>query len=128
MEAYGALLAGYARRRNTEAALSALQEFVERGGTPDAQMFDTVVDLCVCTGEFKRAMQVWSQAAESPFLELSPAFADLMVAVHARKLHTLMFVRISKIAVLLFFLVYCRLSNALDVHVRGTGVLKGSLV
>jgi pentatricopeptide repeat protein len=60
LEAYGALLAGYARRKQTEAALSALQDFVQRGGTPDSIMFDTVVNLCVRTGEFRRAMQVAS--------------------------------------------------------------------
>ena len=58
MEAYGALLAEYARRRDAEAALWVLQDFFERGGTPDDQMFDTVMDLCMRTGEFRRAMQV----------------------------------------------------------------------
>ncbi|CAL8460726.1 g257 [Coccomyxa elongata] len=58
LEAYGALLAEYARRRDAEAALSVLRDFFERGGTPDDQMFDTVMDLCMRTGEFRRAMQV----------------------------------------------------------------------
>ena len=58
LEAYGALLAEYARRRDAEAALSVLRDFCERGGTPDDQMFDTVMDLCMRTGEFRRAMQV----------------------------------------------------------------------
>ncbi len=35
-----------------------LRDFFERGGTPDDQMFDTVMDLCMRTGEFRRAMQV----------------------------------------------------------------------
>ncbi len=39
-------------------ALSALQDFFELGGQPDAQMFDTVLDVCVRTGRFRRAMQV----------------------------------------------------------------------
>ncbi len=58
LEAYGALLAEYARQRDADAALAVLQEFFERGGTPDDQMFDTVMDLCMRTGEFRRAMQV----------------------------------------------------------------------
>ena len=58
MEATGAVLAGYARLQDTEAALGTLQAFVGAGGAPDNRMFDTLVDLCVRTGEFKRAMQV----------------------------------------------------------------------
>ena len=52
------MLAGYARLQDTEAALGTLQAFVGAGGAPDSRMFDTLVDLCVRTGEFKRAMQV----------------------------------------------------------------------
>ncbi len=44
-------------------ALSALQDFFELGGQPDAQMFDTVLDVCVRTGRFRRAMQVCSYLA-----------------------------------------------------------------
>ena len=58
LEAYGALVAGYARRKDADMALSALQDFFELGGEPDAQMFDTVLDVCVRTGRFRRAMQV----------------------------------------------------------------------
>ena len=58
LEAYGALVAGYARRKDADMALSALQDFFELGGQPDAQMFDTVLDVCVRTGRFRRAMQV----------------------------------------------------------------------
>ncbi|KAK9825475.1 hypothetical protein WJX81_008217 [Elliptochloris bilobata] len=58
VEATGAVLAGYARLQDTEAALGTLQRFVGAGGEPDGRMFDTLVDLCVRTGEFKRAMQV----------------------------------------------------------------------
>lgn len=57
LEAYGALVAGYARRKDADMALSALQDFFELGGQPDAQMFDTVLDVCVRTGHFRRAMQ-----------------------------------------------------------------------
>lgn len=60
------MLAGYARRLDTDAALDTLQRFVGAGGTPDARMFDTVVDLCVRTGEFRRAMQVRPLGAPSP--------------------------------------------------------------
>ena len=57
LEAYGALVAGYARRKDADMALSALQDFFELGGQPDAQMFDTVLDVCVRTGHYRRAMQ-----------------------------------------------------------------------
>ena len=57
VEAAGAVLAGYARRGDAEAALDSLQRFARAGGAPDARMFDTLVDLCVRTGEFRRAMQ-----------------------------------------------------------------------
>ena len=50
-------MAGYARRKDADMALSALQDFFELGGQPDAQMFDTVLDVCVRTGHFRRAMQ-----------------------------------------------------------------------
>jgi hypothetical protein len=66
VEAYGALLAGHARRRNVAAALGALQAFWAAGGQPDGAMFDTLVDLCVRTGEFRRAMQVGRQPAALP--------------------------------------------------------------
>lgn len=62
LEAYGALIAGYARRKDADMALSALQDFFELGGQPDAQMFDTVLDVCVRTGRFRRAMQVCASA------------------------------------------------------------------
>ena len=58
LEAYGALIAGYARRKDADLALSALQDFFELGGQPDFQMFDTVLEVCVRTGHFRRAMQV----------------------------------------------------------------------
>ena len=58
LEAYGALIAGYARRKDADLALSAFQDFFELGGQPDFQMFDTVLEVCVRTGHFRRAMQV----------------------------------------------------------------------
>ena len=61
-------MAGYARRKDADMALSALQDFFELGGQPDAQMFDTVLDVCVRTGHFRRAMQ----AGSSPPRALSP--------------------------------------------------------
>ena len=70
LEAYGALLAEYARQRDADAALAVLQEFFERGGTPDDQMFDTVMDLCMRTGEFRRAMQVcWPPLTIAPHVD-----------------------------------------------------------
>ena len=62
LEAYGTIVAGYARRRDADMALSALQDFFELGGQPDLQMFDTVLDVCVRTGHFRRAMQVGSSS------------------------------------------------------------------
>lgn len=58
LRAYGALIQGYARLRQVEPALALLRDFYQLGGNPDAQMFDTLVDLCMRTGEFKRALQV----------------------------------------------------------------------
>jgi hypothetical protein len=41
-----------------DSALSTLRNFYQLGGVPDAQMFDTLVDLCMRTGQFKRALEV----------------------------------------------------------------------
>ena len=48
---------GYARLNNAEAALDALREFWQQGGEPDNTMFEVLVNLCVRTGEFRKALQ-----------------------------------------------------------------------
>ena len=49
---------GYARLNNAEAALDVLREFWQQGGEPDDSMFEVLVNLCVRTGEFRKALQV----------------------------------------------------------------------
>lgn len=71
LEAYGALIAGYARRKDADLALSALQDFFELGGQPDFQMFDTVLEVCVRTGHFRRAMQVQTELDVTPTITAS---------------------------------------------------------
>lgn len=51
---------GYARLNNAEAALDVLREFWQQGGEPDDSMFEVLVNLCVRTGEFRKALQVSS--------------------------------------------------------------------
>lgn len=58
ISAFGAVMCAYARQRQLEPALQTVQRFYQLGGTPDAPMFDILVDLAVRTGQFKRAMQV----------------------------------------------------------------------
>ena len=48
---------GYARVNNAEAALDAMREFWQQGGNPDDHMFEELVNLCVRTGEFRKALQ-----------------------------------------------------------------------
>jgi leucine-rich PPR motif-containing protein len=57
LEAHGAVVAGYARLKLVQPAVDAVRRFHASGGTPDVQMLDTLVDVCVRTGEFKMAMQ-----------------------------------------------------------------------
>ena len=52
------VLQGYARLNNAEAALDVLREFWQQGGEPDDTMFEVLVNLCVRTGEFRKALQV----------------------------------------------------------------------
>ncbi|KAL3156917.1 hypothetical protein ABBQ38_001179 [Trebouxia sp. C0009 RCD-2024] len=58
VEAFGATIKGYARLNNAEAALDVLREFWQQGGEPDDTMFEVLVNLCVRTGEFRKALQV----------------------------------------------------------------------
>ena len=50
---------GYARLNKAEAALDVMREFWQQGGEPDDSMFEVLVNLCVRTGEFRKALQVW---------------------------------------------------------------------
>jgi pentatricopeptide repeat protein len=57
VEAFGAVVTGYVRLKSVNAAVNTVRKFHSIGGTPDAQMLDQLVDLCVRTGEYKVAMQ-----------------------------------------------------------------------
>jgi hypothetical protein len=57
VEAYGAVVAGYARLRQVDAAVATVRAFHAVGGAPDVRMLDTLADLCVREGEFRRAWQ-----------------------------------------------------------------------
>jgi len=57
VEAFGAVVTGYARLKLVAPAVQTVRRFNAAGGTPDVQMLDMLVDLCVRTGEFKIAMQ-----------------------------------------------------------------------
>lgn len=57
VEAYGAAVAGYARLRQVDAAVATVRAFHAAGGAPDVRMLDTLADLCVREGEFRRAWQ-----------------------------------------------------------------------
>lgn len=57
VEAFGAVVTGYVRLKLVAPAVDAVRRFHAAGGTPDVQMLDQLVDLCVRTGEFKVAMQ-----------------------------------------------------------------------
>ena len=58
IEAFGAVVEGYAQQRDAEAALAVLKTFFEQGGEADARMYDIVVDVCVRAHKFQRALQV----------------------------------------------------------------------
>ena len=58
VEAYGAVIIGYAQQRNVDATLHCIHEFIAAGGRPDAYMFDSAVNVCVQAGQFKRGLSV----------------------------------------------------------------------
>ncbi len=58
VEAFGALVAGYARMRQVEAAVDAVRRYHAAGGAPDVHMLRSLADVCVRMGEYKVAMQV----------------------------------------------------------------------
>lgn len=58
IEAYGAVIEGYAKQQDADAALAVLKAFFLLGGEADSRMYDIVVDVCVRTHKFQRALQV----------------------------------------------------------------------
>lgn len=58
IEAYGAVIEGYAKHQDADAALAVLKAFFLLGGEADSRMYDIVVDVCVRTHKFQRALQV----------------------------------------------------------------------
>ena len=56
-EAFGAVVAGYVRLKQVSPAVQTVRKFNAAGGTPDVQMLDMLVNLCVHLGEFKIALQ-----------------------------------------------------------------------
>ena len=58
VEAFGALVQGYARLRQVDAAVDAVRRYHAAGGVPDVRMLRALADVCVKMGEYKVAMQV----------------------------------------------------------------------
>lgn len=67
VEAYGALVAGYARLRQAQPALGAVRRYHAAGGAPDKRMLETLADVSLRVGEYKVAMQVggWGACARA---------------------------------------------------------------
>ena len=63
VQAFGALIASYARASLLDRALGAMKEFCRRGGVPDAAMVGSIVPLCLKSGSYRKAVQV-----QCPFL------------------------------------------------------------
>ena len=59
MSAYGAIVAGFARRQDAQAGLDAFRRFLAAGGAPDKMMHDTILSLCIKCEQYKSARQVW---------------------------------------------------------------------
>lgn len=66
IQAYGAVVKAYTKRRDADAAIDCFYEYQDRGGEPDETLLDMVVTACVRAGEFKRALQV-SNSSSHPF-------------------------------------------------------------
>lgn len=58
LAAHGAVMSGHARRRDFASATKALQRFVDAGGNPNSRMYNTLVDIAMRTGDYKKALQV----------------------------------------------------------------------
>lgn len=57
VEAFGAVVSGYVRLKLVRPAVETVRKFHGLGGTPDIQMLDQLIDLCIRTGDYKVAMQ-----------------------------------------------------------------------
>lgn len=57
-KAFGALMKGYRRERDLEGALSVVQRMVGLGLEPDMRALDGLVDLCILTGNWRKAAGV----------------------------------------------------------------------
>ncbi len=58
VSAYGAIVAGFARRQDAQAGLEAFRRFLSAGGAPDRMMYDTILSLCIKCELYKSARQV----------------------------------------------------------------------
>lgn len=57
LEAFGAVVTGYARQMAVHRALATVRRFLALGGSPDLQMLDILFDVALRSGEYKVAMQ-----------------------------------------------------------------------
>lgn len=57
VEAYGAVVSGYARLKQMKSAVKAVRNFHAAGGVPDQKMLNQLVDVCIHVGDYKLAMQ-----------------------------------------------------------------------
>ena len=57
MEAYGAVVAGYARQLAVGPAVAAVKRFHASGGSPDAAMLDILANIAIRSGDYRVAMQ-----------------------------------------------------------------------
>jgi pentatricopeptide repeat protein len=73
VQAYGAIVAGFARQRDANAALDIFKHFIAAGGAPDKMMFDTLLSLCIKCEEYKSARQVCGPSARAITLSSHPA-------------------------------------------------------
>jgi leucine-rich PPR motif-containing protein len=58
LEAYGAVVAGYARQVAVGPAVAVVRRFHAAGGSPDAPMLDILANIAIRAGDYKVAMQV----------------------------------------------------------------------
>ncbi len=58
VEAYGALIRGYYRRRELGPLLASFRAFLRMGGRPNRKMSNAVVRMCLVNGKLSIAMQV----------------------------------------------------------------------
>jgi hypothetical protein len=63
VEAFGAVVTGYARQLAVAPAVAVVRRFHAAGGSPDAQMLDILANIAIRAGDYKVAMQVGAVAA-----------------------------------------------------------------